>query len=471
MLKVYNTLTRKKEEFHPIHEKQNRVYMFVCGPTVYDSPHVGHARSYVAYDVIAKYLRYKGWSVFYVQNITDIDDKIISRANETDQDWKELSLRYEKEYFKTMNLLSVDSVNLYARATEHIPEIIDQVKRLVEKGYAYEAEDGVYFDITKFPEYGKLSGQKLEDLRAGARIDVNESKKHPYDFALWKKAKPGEPSWPSPWGPGRPGWHIEDTAISERYLGQQYDIHGGGQDLIFPHHECEIAQMEAVSGKKPFVKYWLHNGFIQVKGEKMSKSLGNFWTVKDVLNKIKPEALRYFLLATHYRSHIDFTPEALDQAEKTWESLAATVRKIAKLAKEPSEGKPSDKISNELERINSKWESAMDDDFNTPIALAAMHEWDRLVNRDILPSQSPSDANLALDYIARWDRVFSLFDNAIKGETNEELVGKLMNIILEIRSKLRKQKLYELSDWIRNELGKAGVQLNDKGEKTEWEIR
>ncbi len=468
MLRVYNTLTKKMDEFHPIHEKENRIYMFVCGPTVYDYPHVGHARSYVAYDVIAKYLRYKGWSLFYIQNITDIDDKIINRANETGKSWDEIARTYEKEYHKAMKKLGVDAVNLYARATEHIPEIIDQIKRLMEKGYAYETSDGVYFDITKFPEYGKLSGQKLEDLQAGARIEVNENKKHPYDFALWKKAKPGEPSWPSPWGPGRPGWHIEDTAISERYLGQQYDIHGGGMDLIFPHHECEIAQMEAVSGKKPFVRYWLHNGFIEVNGEKMSKSLKNFWTIDDVLKRVRPEALRYFLLSTQYHSPIDFSEEALMQAQKTWEGLARTIRKLKKLTEKGKEGKPRQEIKEELEKLGKAWEEAMDDDFNTPKALAVLHDWATLVNREY-DGMSREEAKQALELLERWDSVLTLFRPVFQGESDEELVDGLMQVLINVRQKLREEKKFDLADRIRSELGKLGIQLNDKGKETSWE--
>ncbi len=467
MLRVYNTLTKRMDEFHPIHEKENRVYMFVCGPTVYDYPHVGHARSYVAYDVIAKYLRYKGWSVFYVQNITDIDDKIINRARETGKPWKEIARKYEKEYFKAMQKLGVDSVNLYARATEHIPEIIDQIQRLMEKGYAYETEDGVYFDVTKFPEYGKLSGQKLEGLQAGARIEVNENKRHPYDFALWKKAKPGEPTWESPWGPGRPGWHIEDTAISERYLGQQYDIHGGGMDLIFPHHECEIAQMEAVSGKKPMVRYWLHNGFVEVNGEKMSKSLKNFWTIDDVLKKVRPEALRYFLLSTQYHSPIDFSEESLDQAQKTWESLAKTVRKVKRIS-EKNGGNVRKEFERNLEGLAKKWEEAMDDDFNTPKALAVLHEWATMMNRE-MEKMNGEEAKKALDLLKAWDSVLTLFRPVFRGESDESLVEGLMRIIIEVRSRLREMKLYDLSDWIRSELGKLGIQLNDKGKETTWE--
>ena len=468
MLKVYNTLTRKLEEFHPIHEKENRVYMFVCGPTVYDYPHVGHARSYVAYDVIAKYLRYKGWSLFYVQNITDIDDKIIKRANETGKSWDEIARNYEKEYHRAMKKLGVDSVNLYARATEHIPEIINQIKRLMEKGYAYETSDGIYFDITKFPEYGKLSGQKLEDLQAGARVEINENKKHPYDFALWKKAKPGEPSWQSPWGPGRPGWHIEDTAISERYLGQQYDIHGGGMDLIFPHHECEIAQMEAVSGKKPFVRYWLHNGFIEVNGEKMSKSLKNFWTVDDVLEKVRPEALRYFLLSTQYHSPIDFSEEALIQAQKAWESLVRTVRKVKKLEKAGKSKSPRREFERELEKLSDSWEAAMDDDFNTPGALAILHEWSTLINREY-EEMSKEEARLALELLEKWDSVLTLFRPVFLGESDEDLINGLMEVIIKARQKLRDTKMYDISDWIRSELGNLGIQLDDRGNETTWE--
>ncbi len=471
MLKVYNTLTRKLEEFHPIHEKENRVYMFVCGPTVYDSPHVGHARSYVAYDTIAKYIRYKGWSLFYVQNITDIDDKIIRRAQETGKSWKDIARKYEEEYHKAMKMLFVDSVNLYARATEHIPEIIDQIKRLIEKGYAYETEDGIYFDITKFPEYGKLSGQKLEDLMVGARVEINENKRHPYDFALWKKAKPGEPTWDSPWGPGRPGWHIEDTAISERYLGQQYDLHGGGMDLIFPHHECEIAQMEAISGKKPFVRYWLHNGFLEVNGEKMSKSLKNFWTIEDVLKKVRPEALRYFLLSTHYRSPINFSDENLEQAQKAWEGLAKTVRKLKKLAKGGKEGEPREQVVEALEELRKRWEDAMDDDFNTPKALAVLHDWATFVNKEY-DNMSRKEAEIALNLVRRWDSVLTLFRSVLESEggISEELVEGLMRIIITVRQKLREQKLYEISDWIRSELGNLGIQLNDKGKETTWEM-
>ncbi len=465
MLKVYNTLTKKVEEFHPIHEKENRVYMFVCGPTVYDSPHVGHARSYISYDVIAKYLRYKGWSVFYIQNITDIDDKIIKRAREEKKSWKEIARKYEKEYLEVMKILGVNSVNLYARATEYVPEIISQVKRLLERGYAYETEDGIYFDITKFPEYGKLSGQNLKDLLAGARVEVNENKKHPYDFALWKKAKPGEPSWDSPWGKGRPGWHIEDTAIAERYLGQQYDIHGGGMDLIFPHHECEIAQMEAISGKKPYVRYWLHNGFVEVNGEKMSKSLKNFWTVKDVLKEIRPEALRYFVLSTQYHSPIDFSIEAIKDSEKAWESLARMIRKIKKIKRK---GGIREEFEQKIREFEERWEREMDNDFNTPGAIAVLHELSSFVNKEF-EKMSSEEANLTLDTIKKWDSVLTLFDKVIN-EKEEKIVEKLMEAIIGIRKKLREKKEYELADLIRSKLKEIGIELNDKGEETTWEI-
>lgn len=288
MMKLYNTLTREKEIFKPI--KENRVKMFVCGPTVYDHSHIGHARTYISFDMIARYLKYKGFSVFYLQNVTDIDDKILKRAQESSSDPQELARKFEEKYTEDMKVLGVENVNLYARATDHIPEIIQQIETLLSKGFAYETENGVYFDESKFSEFGKLSNRRIEDLNVH-RISPDSNKRNPGDFVLWKK-KDDEPFWDSPWGSGRPGWHIEDTAISEEYFGPQYDIHGGGLDLIFPHHEAEIAQMESASGKKPMVRYWMHTGFLNVMGEKMSKSLGNFITIKDLLQEYSPEVFR-----------------------------------------------------------------------------------------------------------------------------------------------------------------------------------
>ncbi|MEK7087598.1 MAG: cysteine--tRNA ligase, partial [Patescibacteria group bacterium] len=291
-MRLLNTLTNQKEEFKPL--KNRQVGIFVCGPTVYDYSHIGHARTYVIFDAIAKYLKYKGYKVKFVMNITDIDDKIIDRAKEEGKTWKEAAEFYEKEFMNDIENLSIDSVDEFARATEHIPQIIKQIKALIEKDYAYQTEDGIYFDISRFGDYGKLAKRTIEQAEdAISRIDESVKKKNKGDFALWRFSKPDEPSWPSPWLAGRPGWHIEDTAISEKYLGQQYDIHCGAQDLIFPHHEAEIAQQEAVSGRKPFVKYWLHSGFVTINGRKMSKSLKNFITIRDILKKYSAEALRF----------------------------------------------------------------------------------------------------------------------------------------------------------------------------------
>src|SRR6266851_1277386 len=310
-LKVYNTLTRHIDDFEPIHP--GRVNMFVCGPTVYDVSHIGHGKTYVAYDIIARYLRRKGYSVFFVLNITDIDDRIINRAKETGEDPLKLSERYAQAFYKDMKDLHVNSMNLYAKASDYIPEIISQIQGLVEKGIAYKIEGGVYYDISMFPEYGKLSRQNLEQLTVH-RVDPDPEKRNPGDFVLWKGQKPGEIAWESPWGKGRPGWHIEDTAITLTYFGPTYDIHGGGTELIFPHHEAEIAQAEGLTGKEPLARYWLHTGLLSIKGEEMHKSLGNFITIQEMIRKVGTPGLRVFYAGTHYRSPLDFTEEALQQA-------------------------------------------------------------------------------------------------------------------------------------------------------------
>ncbi len=296
MMKIYNTMTRKKEEFKPL--KENRIKMFVCGPTVYDKSHIGHGRTYISFDVIARYLKYKGYSVFYLQNITDIDDKIIKRADELGVEPLKLAKEFENRYIEDMETLGVENVNFYARAMEHLDEIINQIQTLVDKNFAYETPTGVYFDEEKFPDFGKLSNRNIEELNVH-RVNPDPTKRNPGDFALWKK-RDENPAWDSPWGKGRPGWHIEDTAISETYFGGHFDIHGGGLDLIFPHHEAEIAQMESATGKKPMVKYWLHTGFLNVSGEKMSKSLGNFITINELLKEYDPQVFRFFVLSTHY---------------------------------------------------------------------------------------------------------------------------------------------------------------------------
>ena len=323
---VYNTLTRKKQEFAPIHG--NRVNMFVCGPTVYDYSHLGHARTYIVFDVIVRYLRYKGYSVFYLMNITDIDDRMIQRANESKISVKELADKFIKAFDEDMKRLHVNSVNLYAKATEHVDEIINQIKVLIEKGFAYEVDGDIYFEIRKFKDFGKLSHQSIDELKAGARIEIDKKKKNPEDFALWKSQKPNEPFWPSPWGNGRPGWHIEDTAITATYFGNRYDLHGGAIDLIFPHHESEISIAETVTGESPFVKYWVHSGFLTVNKEKMSKSLGNFFTIKEALKRYEPDVIRFFMLNALYRSPIDFSESGLKEAANAFERIKNTVDNV-----------------------------------------------------------------------------------------------------------------------------------------------
>ena len=356
-MEIYSTLTRSKETFETMND--NRINLFVCGPTVYDDAHIGHGRTYISFDTIKRYWEYKGYTVFYIQNITDVDDKIIKRSKETGIPAGDIARKFEKRYIEDMNKLNVTGVNLFARATDHMGEIIDQIQRLIDKGFAYETEDGVYFGIDNFEEFGKLSNRNIEELESHREI-AKTTKKNPIDFALWKKRENvDEPVWNSPWGEGRPGWHIEDTAITEYYFGPQYDVHGGGLDLIFPHHEAEITQMEAVSGKSPMVRYWLHTGFLNVSGEKMSKSLNNFITIRELLKEYDADVFRFFVLSTHYRSPIDFSKESLHQSEK---SLDKIKKYYESLECEIIENVTSDYAP--LKIAKEEFFKSMDDDFN-----------------------------------------------------------------------------------------------------------
>jgi cysteinyl-tRNA synthetase len=459
-LKLYNTLTRKKEGFKPING--NRVYMFVCGPTVYDYSHLGHARTYIAFDVIARYLRHKGYSLFYLMNITDVDDHIINRAKETGRKPTEIATEFERHFHEDMEALEIDSVNLYAKASEHIPEIITQIERLIKKGYAYETPTGIYYNITAFKDFGKLSHQKLEELKKH-RIEPDTTKKDPQDFALWKKRKT-ELRWESPWGEGRPGWHIEDTAISERYLGQQYDIHGGGIDLIFPHHESEIIQMESISGKKPMVNYWLHTGFLMVAGEKMAKSLGNFVTIRDALKDYDQEVLRFFFASTHYRSPIDYTPKSLEQAENSLETLYTALENIRELqTKEKKElTEEEKKLQKELLKTRKNFFTAMDDDFNTPLAIS--HMFDLAKETNIFAAENTEiHRNLLkeiVDIFRELGGILGILQRE-KAVVEEELVEKLVELIIELRREFRKRKDFAVSDRIRAELRRLGITLED----------
>ncbi len=450
ILKVFNTLTRTKEEFKPMTEK--KVKFFVCGPTVYDYSHLGHAKTYTQFDIIVKYLRYKGYDVHYLQNITDIDDKIINRAKEEGKTYKEIAEKYEEEYKKDMKSLGNDSVTQYARATDYIPQIIRQVKKLMEKGYAYETSDGIYYEVNKFKEYGKLSKNPLEKLKGGARISVNEEKKHPYDFVLWKKAKPGEPSWDSPWGPGRPGWHIEDTAITESIFGEQYDAHGGAEDLIFPHHECEIAQMEAASGKKPFVKYWLHTAFLNMGTEKMGKSLGNFKTTRETLKEWDGKTIRYLFASQHYKTPISFNEQILEQAKKGLERINNYLQDLKIKKGKGSQGRAEE----ETKKLLTRFEEAMDDDFNTPQALAAIYDFIRETNKLDL---SEEETKKIIETMKKIDQVLGIMTFEEETKIPEEIKE-----LLEKRAKARKEKNWEESDRIREEIRKKGYEVADTPE-------
>lgn len=455
-LKVFNTLTRQKEEFSPF--KGKRVNMFVCGPTVYDFSHLGHARTYVAFDVIARYLRYKGYSVFYLMNITDIDDKIINRANEKKISAEKLAEEYLIEFFKDIKDLKIESVNLYQKATDFIPEIISQVNGLIEKGYAYEVGGDVYYEVKKFSEFGKLSKQSLDELIAGARVEIDKKKKNPEDFVLWKKHKKGEPFWDSPWGKGRPGWHIEDTAISITHFGEQYDIHGGAIDLIFPHHEAEIAIAESLTGKKPFVKYWLHTGFLKVNGEKMSKSLGNFITIRELLKRYDAATLRFFLLYTHYRSPIDFTYEFLDEAKNAWQYIKDTFLRIEEIAKGKKDiGDNDENILVLIKKTKDEFIKAMDDDFNTREAISKIFNFTREMNK-IMDEISKNTANEILNFYIEMCGILGLEFYERKESQIEE---KLIQIIVMIREKLRAKKDFETSDLIRERLKDIGIIIGD----------
>jgi cysteinyl-tRNA synthetase len=463
-IRVYNTYTRKKEDFKPISDK--KVRMFVCGPTVYDFSHLGHARTYIAYDVIAKWLRYRGFDVFYLMNITDIDDKIIKRAKETGEDPMELARRFEESFFNDMASLEINTINVYARASEHIPEIIDQIKRLMEKGFAYTTQTGVYFDVSKFKDYGKLSHQEPEELKRH-RIEPDPSKRNKQDFSLWKMRKEGEPYWSSPWGDGRPGWHIEDTAIAEKYLGQQYDIHGGGIDLIFPHHEAEIAQMESISGKKPMVKYWIHTGFLKVEGKKMAKSLGNFITIQEALKRYDVETLRLFFLSTHYRSPIDFYEKKMEQAKRALEALYRTIDNIRRATKRIDDLTEDEKaLERIIEKSRRRFREAMDDDFNTPLALACLFNLAKDVNK-LFDKQENINKRLAEDLIATFRELGGIFGLLQKEEVKEELPDEL-RLLIEERERARKRKDWKVADEIRKRLEGLGIILEDTPEGVKW---
>ncbi len=487
-IRFYNTLSRSKERFEPL--TPPKVTMYVCGVTAYDESHLGHARAAVVFDVLYRFLKYLGYEVHYVRNYTDIDDKIIRRAQEEGTSARELAERYIRSYQEDMAALKVLRPTYEPRATEHIPQIIALIERLLEKGFAYVVEGDVYFSVEKFPEYGKLSGRNLEEMRAGARISVSEKKRHPLDFALWKAEKPGEPSWESPWGRGRPGWHIECSAMAMHYLGETIDIHGGGIDLIFPHHENEIAQSEAATGK-PFVRYWLHNGMVTVQREKMSKSLGNFVTIKQMLARHHPEALRLFLLSMHYRSPLDYSEKVVSDHERALEGFYETLyllRKLKPVADSPP--KKHEKALREAREAFSSFEErflkALADDLNTARAIGELFGLEKILNGILkLCGRFPSSAHLEV---------------AREGEnTTRKLAGELLGILEEDpeafietrretalerrglsrdeiegliaeREKARREKDFPRADSIREHLAQKGIELRDTPWGTFWKV-
>jgi cysteinyl-tRNA synthetase len=455
-LKVYNTLTRHLDDFEPIHG--GRVNMFVCGPTVYDVSHIGHGKSYVAYDIIARYLRKKGYSVFYVLNITDIDDKIINRAKETGEDPLKLSERYAQAFYKDMKDLHVNSINLYAKASDYIPEIISQIKGLVDKGMGYKIAGGVYFDISKFPQYGKLSRQNLEQLTVH-RVDPDPEKRNPGDFVMWKAQKPGEIAWDSPWGKGRPGWHIEDTAITLTHFGPTYDLHGGGTELIFPHHEAEIAQAEGLTGKKPLAKYWAHTGLLSIKGQEMHKSLGNFVPIQEAISKVGVEALRVLYASTHYRSPLDYTEETLIQSASLARRFRRAYDQLRQLGEAKSETKASgEELKRQVDEARAEFYAAMDDDFNTPRALAA---YIRIVviAEEHGTSLGRESSSMLLEIMRDLASILGLLETESGGGGESEQLVSLLN---SLRSELRAKKEYALSDRIRERMQNAGVLVEDE---------
>lgn len=464
-LMIYNTLTRTKEEFKPLED--NVVRMYVCGPTVYDKAHVGHAMSAIVFDVIRRYLEYKGYRVIHVMNFTDVDDKIIHRANQLGEDPIRLAERYIAEFMEHIRALGLLPATVYPRATQEIPQIIQVIQGLMDKGYAYQANGDVYFRVRKDDDYGKLSHRKVEEMRSGARIAPDEHKEDPLDFALWKAAKPGEPAWDSPWGPGRPGWHIECSAMNLHHLGPQIDIHGGGNDLIFPHHENEIAQSESYTGQ-PFARYWVHNGMLQLGGEKMSKSLGNLVTIEDFLAKHEANTLRMIVLGSHYRSPLTFNDEVVEQAERALERLRSALRPSIG---EITEGSQVEALAEQVRRTRERFESAMDDDFNTAGALAALFDLVRAINaaRDAGIGGAPfAQAQATLCELAGVLGL-RLAEDATKSQRAD--VAPFINLLVDVRARLRQAKQWQLADAIRDGLAELGVVLEDTPQGTTWRFK
>jgi len=485
-LKIHNTMTRRREVFEP--QQPGKVGIYACGVTVYDLSHIGHARAMVVFDVIQRYLRTLGYEVTFVRNYTDIDDKIINRANEEGVAWNVISERYIEEFDRDMAALGIQAPDYTPRATGHIPEMLAMVSSLIERGHAYEVDGDVYFDVSSFKQYGKLSGKDVESLQSGARVDVDERKRSPLDFALWKAAKPGEPYWESPWGRGRPGWHIECSAMSQKYLGETFDIHGGGMDLVFPHHENEIAQAECTTGK-PFARYWLHNGFVNIDKEKMSKSLKNFKTIRDVLADYHPEVIRLFLLTSQYRSPVDFSAQNLAEAQTGLDRFYALLQDVQDSARMYDGAVRTDaecKALEAMEEFPAKFKAAMDDDFNTAQALGHLYSLTRVLNTAVHMPQDGDNkfsrhlAAAACTVFSDVGSVLGLFQSAPvqyfasrkqEGISTAGLSEADIQRLIDERLAARRQKNWERADEIRDELTAKGITLKDTPQGTEWSVK
>ncbi len=457
-IKIFNTLTQEKDLIKPI--KGKKINLFVCGPTVYDYSHLGHARNYVIFDAFVKYLRFCGFKVTYLQNITDVDDKIIARAREKGVSSKDLAVAFEKEYLADMKSIGITSVSKYARATAHVKEIINQVERLIKKGFAYELkDDGIYFDIGRFPDYGKLSGRTaIEAEDAVSRIDYSRNKKNRGDFCLWKiSSNENEPSWDSPFGKGRPGWHVEDTAITEKFFGPQYDIHGAGRDLIFPHHEAEISQMEAVSGKSPMAKYWMHVGFLTINGQKMSKSLKNFITLKDFLRRYSEKYLRYFIIRNLWRSPVDYSESTMIEVKSSLSRIEEFLRRVNEIKKRAKTVKSTGALKL-VQKAKADFYSELDDDFNTPKAFAVLFDLIKDINKFIDENNlSKKEAAEVFKLFQEIDKIFSMIDFKIIQKSIPASVKKLV----QLREKYRKEQSWKKSDEVRLQIEKHGYVVDD----------
>jgi cysteinyl-tRNA synthetase len=499
-LRIYNTMTGKKEDFVPLHAK--RVRMYVCGVTVYDLSHIGHARSTIIFDMIYRYLRYRGYEVTYVRNFTDIDDKIIKRANEEGVDFKTIAEKYIGEFNIDMGRFGLEKPSVEPKATDHIPEMIQLISTLIEKGYAYQGDGDIFFSVERFKDYGKLSKRNLEEMQAGARVEVDEKKKNPLDFALWKASKLGQPFWESPWGKGRPGWHIECSVMSQKYLGETFDIHGGGKDLIFPHHENEIAQSEAATGK-PFVRYWIHNGFVNINKEKMSKSLGNILTLKEIFKDWQPDVIRLFLLSQHYRSPVDFSFDSLSKAKSGLDRFYMTLKAVQdEMTKPVASNTPSlpsplkesghggasviKECRQSLESFKTRFEEAMDDDFNTAQALGYLYDLQTHLNILLDISKGhPTEGIISmlkqgLNHFSNTGWIFGLFqedpETYLREQKKEGL--KKLNLseeeilqFIEERNVAREEKNWRRADEIRRDLLSRGIVLEDTPSGSIWKIK